>query len=118
MEVRGPQRWLIQSNWKIGAENFSGDSYHTPHTHVSVVEIGLFMEPKANRRKEGALYWAGAGGGTTYKLPTDDFDKNMAPHRLSGGDGRAHARTVGAPTKRRWWVKPGSWCPRQRSSPI
>jgi phenylpropionate dioxygenase-like ring-hydroxylating dioxygenase large terminal subunit len=78
MEIRGPQRWLIQSNWKIGAENFSGDSYHTPHTHVSVVEIGLFMEPKANRRKEGALYWAGAGGGTTYKLPTDDFDKNMA----------------------------------------
>lgn len=78
MEVRGPQRWIIQSNWKIAAENFSGDSYHTPHTHVSVVEIGLFMEPKANRRKEGALYWAGAGGGTTYKLPTNDFDKNMA----------------------------------------
>ena len=78
MEVRGPQRWIIQSNWKIGAENFSGDSYHTPHTHVSVVEIGLFTEPKANRRKEGALYWAGGGGGTTYKLPTDDFDKNMA----------------------------------------
>jgi len=77
MEVRGPQRWVIQSNWKIGAENFAGDSYHTPHTHVSVVEIGLFLEPKANRRKEGALYWSGSGGGTTYKLPTDDFDKNL-----------------------------------------
>lgn len=78
MELRGPQRWVIQSNWKIGAENFSGDSYHTPHTHVSVVEIGLFLEPKAHRRKEGALYWAGAGGGTTYKLPTGDFDENLA----------------------------------------
>jgi phenylpropionate dioxygenase-like ring-hydroxylating dioxygenase large terminal subunit len=78
MEVRGPQRWIIQSNWKIGAENFAGDSYHTPQTHVSVVEIGLFLEPKANRRKEGALYWAGGGGGTTYKLPANDFNANMA----------------------------------------
>jgi phenylpropionate dioxygenase-like ring-hydroxylating dioxygenase large terminal subunit len=78
IELRGPQRWQVECNWKIGAENFSGDSYHTPHTHVSVVEIGLFLEPKANKRKEGALWSAGAGGGTTYKLPTDDFDENLA----------------------------------------
>jgi len=32
----------IKANWKIGAENFAGDSYHTPHTHASVVDIGLF----------------------------------------------------------------------------
>lgn len=78
VELRGPQRWLVRSNWKIGAENFAGDSYHTPYTHQSVVEVGLFLEPKANRRKEGVLYWAGNGGGTTYKLPTDDFDRNLA----------------------------------------
>jgi len=77
-EFRGPQRWRVACNWKIGAENFSGDSYHTPHTHTSVVEIGLFHEPKANKRKEGALYFADGGGGTTYKLPTTDFDDNMA----------------------------------------
>jgi phenylpropionate dioxygenase-like ring-hydroxylating dioxygenase large terminal subunit len=77
IEVQGPQRWIVQSNWKIGAENFSGDSYHTPHTHASVVEIGLFREPKANKRKEGALYWAGGGGGTTYKLPTTEFAQNL-----------------------------------------
>jgi len=77
IELRGPQRWRVNSNWKIGAENFSGDSYHTPHTHASVVEIGLFLEPKANKRKEGALYWADRGGGTTYKLPTTDFAANL-----------------------------------------
>ena len=59
IELRGPQRWRVKANWKIGAENFAGDSYHTPHTHASVVEIGLFREPKANKRKEGALYQAG-----------------------------------------------------------
>jgi phthalate 3,4-dioxygenase subunit alpha len=69
MEFRGPQRWRIGANWKIGAENFMGDSYHTPHTHASVVDIGLFGEPKPNKRKEGVLWQAGPGGGTTYKLP-------------------------------------------------
>src|SRR4051794_12850116 len=78
VEVRGPQRWRVGCNWKIGAENFSGDSYHTPHTHASVVDIGLFREPKANKRKEGALYFAGSGGGTTYKLPAEDPADNLA----------------------------------------
>ncbi|WP_423923033.1 aromatic ring-hydroxylating oxygenase subunit alpha [Candidatus Poriferisodalis sp.] len=69
MEFRGPQRWRIEANWKIGAENFMGDSYHTPHTHASVVDIELFGEPKPYKRKEGVLWHAGPGGGTTYKLP-------------------------------------------------
>ena len=77
LELRGPQRWRVRANWKIGCENFVGDMYHTPHTHRSVVDIGLFREPKAHKRKEGALYFAGAGGGTTYKLPAGDFTARM-----------------------------------------
>ena len=76
-EIRGPQRFRVKANWKIGAENFAGDTYHTPHTHASVVDINLFAAPKARKRKEGALYFAGAGGGTTYKLPTADFRENL-----------------------------------------
>src|SRR5262249_29701299 len=60
IELSGPQRWRIKANWKIGAENFAGDMYHTPQTHTSVVEIGLFREPKAEKRKDGNTYWAGA----------------------------------------------------------
>ncbi len=45
---------------------------------MSVVEIGLFLEPKGHKRKEGALWFAGVGGGTTYKLPTTDVDENLA----------------------------------------
>lgn len=77
IELRGPQRWRVKANWKIGAENFAGDMYHTPQTHTSVVEIGLFREPKAEKRKDGATYWAGAGGGTTYKLPDGDLDQRL-----------------------------------------
>src|SRR5262249_57178065 len=40
-EFRGPQRWRVRSNWKIGCENFVGDMYHTPYTHRSAVDIGL-----------------------------------------------------------------------------
>ena len=77
IELRGPQRWRIKANWKIGAENFAGDMYHTPQTHTSVVEIGLFREPKAEKRKDGAVYWAGNGGGTTYKLPEGSFEERL-----------------------------------------
>jgi phenylpropionate dioxygenase-like ring-hydroxylating dioxygenase large terminal subunit len=76
-EFRGPQRFRVKANWKIGAENFAGDSYHTPHTHASIVDIDLFSAPKARKRKEGALFFAGAGGGTTYKLPAKDFRENL-----------------------------------------
>lgn len=77
IQVRGPQRWRIRANWKIGAENFAGDMYHTPHTHASIVDIGLFREPKAQKRKDGATYWAHRGGGTTYKLPPGGFEERM-----------------------------------------
>ena len=78
VEVLGPQRWRIKANWKIGAENFAGDMYHTPQTHTSVVEIGLFREPKAEKRKDGCTYWAGQGGGTTYKLPPGTLEERLA----------------------------------------
>ncbi|WP_243722973.1 aromatic ring-hydroxylating dioxygenase subunit alpha [Actinomadura sp. 7K507] len=77
VEVLGPQRWRIKANWKIGAENFAGDMYHTPQTHTSVVEIGLFREPKAEKRKDGTTYWATSGGGTTYKLPPGTLGERL-----------------------------------------
>jgi phenylpropionate dioxygenase-like ring-hydroxylating dioxygenase large terminal subunit len=99
LELRGPQRWRIRANWKIGAENFAGDMYHTPHTHASIVDIGLFREPKAQKRKDGATYWAGSGGGTTYKLPPGGFDERM--------------RYVGYPDEMIRRIK-GVWSPRQQ----
>ncbi|GAB2962158.1 Rieske 2Fe-2S domain-containing protein [Amycolatopsis acidiphila] len=77
IELSGPQRWRVKANWKIGAENFAGDMYHTPQTHTSVVEIGLFREPKAEKRKDGCTYWAGNGGGTTYKLPPGTLEEKL-----------------------------------------
>jgi phenylpropionate dioxygenase-like ring-hydroxylating dioxygenase large terminal subunit len=39
--IGGVHKWTIQTNWKIPAENFSGDQYHLSTTHGSSVEVGL-----------------------------------------------------------------------------
>jgi phenylpropionate dioxygenase-like ring-hydroxylating dioxygenase large terminal subunit len=42
LEVFGPpQRWIVNADWKIAAENLIGDSYHTPSSHRSIFDIGL-----------------------------------------------------------------------------
>lgn len=37
-----PQRFVIDANWKSGADNFCGDDYHLGTLHRSVWEIGSF----------------------------------------------------------------------------
>jgi nitrite reductase/ring-hydroxylating ferredoxin subunit len=41
LEVIGePQRWIVNGNWKLAAENFSGDDYHLIFLHHSTTEVG------------------------------------------------------------------------------
>jgi phenylpropionate dioxygenase-like ring-hydroxylating dioxygenase large terminal subunit len=48
MEVIGePHRWLVDANWKQGAENFCGDSSHTQMTHKSALDIGIVRAASA-----------------------------------------------------------------------
>jgi phenylpropionate dioxygenase-like ring-hydroxylating dioxygenase large terminal subunit len=43
MKVVGPpQRWTIKSNWKLAAEQFSGDGYHNVMLHRSMADLGMF----------------------------------------------------------------------------
>jgi phenylpropionate dioxygenase-like ring-hydroxylating dioxygenase large terminal subunit len=43
MEVVGPpQRWIINGNWKLAAEQFvGGDTYHVMTLHRSIYELGI-----------------------------------------------------------------------------
>ncbi|MEO9327016.1 aromatic ring-hydroxylating oxygenase subunit alpha [Gordonia aurantiaca] len=46
VEVLGkPQRFVVDANWKSGADNFSGDDYHLGTLHKSVWSIGAFPVP-------------------------------------------------------------------------
>ncbi len=37
----GVHRWILPGNWKLAAEQFAGDNYHTGALHQSMVKIGL-----------------------------------------------------------------------------
>ncbi|HUY51264.1 MAG TPA: aromatic ring-hydroxylating dioxygenase subunit alpha [Streptosporangiaceae bacterium] len=78
IEVWGPQRWRAGWNWKIAAENFCGDSYHTPHTHASMLEIGLTPQIKGGQRKTGGTYNAGRGFGATFGLGEGDLETKLS----------------------------------------
>jgi phenylpropionate dioxygenase-like ring-hydroxylating dioxygenase large terminal subunit len=42
MEAVGPPaRLRSEQNWKSGAENFSGDGYHIPSTHQTMLDFGM-----------------------------------------------------------------------------
>lgn len=63
LEVVGePQRWVVDANWKIPADNFIGDSYHTQTAHQSIVELGV-LPSDPTYAMHGHLIDAGNGHG-------------------------------------------------------
>lgn len=72
MEVLGaPQRFIVHSNWKIGADNFVGDSYHTMVTHGSIAKLG--MVPNATYSRKGYQIYTENGHGLNLGTPNPDF---------------------------------------------
>ncbi|MBM7644887.1 phenylpropionate dioxygenase-like ring-hydroxylating dioxygenase large terminal subunit [Scopulibacillus daqui] len=72
MEVVGPpQRFVIHSQWKIGADNFVSDSYHTMVTHGSIAKLG--MVPNAAYSKKGYQVSAKNGHGCNIGMPNPVF---------------------------------------------
>lgn len=48
LEVVGtPHRWVMDANWKSGAENFAGDDYHLLYLHRSMFDVGAIQIPFA-----------------------------------------------------------------------
>jgi phenylpropionate dioxygenase-like ring-hydroxylating dioxygenase large terminal subunit len=72
-EVVGePQRWVMDSNWKTGADNFSGDDYHTLYLHRSITELGLLGLEEDDAGMEAIHIQAGNGHSISHAyLPPD-----------------------------------------------
>jgi phenylpropionate dioxygenase-like ring-hydroxylating dioxygenase large terminal subunit len=92
MEVVGPpMRHELATNWKLPAENFASDAYHTLHTHASIAEIGL--TPSAKWAKDGYHVSAGHGHGVMLGAPTarfifaeallPEFERRLSPEQLA-----------------------------------
>lgn len=37
--VPGTHRWIVKTNWKVGADNNAGDNYHVAYAHASVQRV-------------------------------------------------------------------------------
>jgi phenylpropionate dioxygenase-like ring-hydroxylating dioxygenase large terminal subunit len=99
MEVVGPpQRHEMDANWKLPAENFASDAYHTFSTHASISEIGL--TPSAKWAKGGYHISAGNGHACMIGAPTaqfifpkelmDVYQRNLAPDQFEIQKQMAH----------------------------
>jgi 3-phenylpropionate/trans-cinnamate dioxygenase alpha subunit len=58
-----PDRWVAETDWKICAENFSGDGYHTPVAHQFGFHLGYFPSSGASHSKGWAVHIPGRGHG-------------------------------------------------------
>lgn len=74
-EVIGePQRWVMDTNWKLGAENFAGDDYHTLFLHRSLLELGLLPDPQEGHGEGMLGHHIQAGNGhaiSHFMIPPD-----------------------------------------------
>lgn len=48
--VGAPQRWVVPCAWKLPAENFASDAYHTATTHAFLAKLGLVSGVDFGRR--------------------------------------------------------------------
>lgn len=59
--VGGVHKWLIPSNWKLPAENFGGDGYHTSWSHLSAIRTGFAGDFRLKPTTGGTLLSPGNG---------------------------------------------------------
>ena len=59
--VGGMHKWIMPANWKMPAENFCGDGYHTAWSHLSAVNTGFGGSFRTNKSREGAVISPGNG---------------------------------------------------------
>ena len=72
--VAEPQRWVLDSNWKAGSDNFVGDDYHTITLHRSIFDVhAIPLDPIDNMKG----YHIGLDGGHGFTFSTPDEDDEV-----------------------------------------
>jgi phenylpropionate dioxygenase-like ring-hydroxylating dioxygenase large terminal subunit len=59
--IGGVHKWVMPCNWKFPAENFAGDGYHVPWSHVSAVRTGSGGDFRVKPDAEGRALSLGNG---------------------------------------------------------
>ena len=59
--VAGKQRYMMPTNWKLLADNFASDNYHTPTTHASAFKVYAEDERMRRDRPTGENFQVAVG---------------------------------------------------------
>ena len=68
--IGGMHKWVIPCNWKFPADNFIGDSYHVPWTHLSSINTGFAGTFRLGKGTDGVPVETGKGHGVLTAAPT------------------------------------------------
>jgi phenylpropionate dioxygenase-like ring-hydroxylating dioxygenase large terminal subunit len=58
-----PDRWVAETDWKICAENFAGDGYHTPVAHQFGFQLGYYASSATTHSQGYAVHFPHLGHG-------------------------------------------------------
>jgi 3-phenylpropionate/trans-cinnamate dioxygenase alpha subunit len=59
--IGGMHKWIMPCNWKFPAENFGGDAYHVPWSHLSAVQTSFSSGVQGKPGTKGAMVSPGNG---------------------------------------------------------
>jgi 3-phenylpropionate/trans-cinnamate dioxygenase subunit alpha len=59
--IGGMHKWVMPCNWKFPAENFGGDAYHVPWSHLSAVRTSFSTGVTTKPETSGAIVSPGNG---------------------------------------------------------
>jgi len=59
--IGGMHKWVMPCNWKLPAENFGGDGYHTTWSHLSAIRTGFGGDFRVGSNSRGMTLSPGNG---------------------------------------------------------
>jgi phenylpropionate dioxygenase-like ring-hydroxylating dioxygenase large terminal subunit len=72
--VGGVHKWVVPCNWKFPAENFGGDGYHVPWSHISAIQAGFSSDFRLQPTSGGTMLSPGNGHSIITIGPKDVSD--------------------------------------------
>jgi phenylpropionate dioxygenase-like ring-hydroxylating dioxygenase large terminal subunit len=77
IEIVCAHKWIMPCNWKFPAENFGGDAYHVPWSHLSAVKTAFSVGVTSRPETTGSMVSPGNGHVLICVGPNDVGDPPM-----------------------------------------
>ncbi len=90
--IGGVHRWIVPCNWKLPAESFGGDNYHTAWTHHSAIKVGVGSGVSPQSSGGGTVISPGNGHGIQAIGPKDVKDPPLPEVLAYEGDIRSEVQ--------------------------